>query len=161
MIYNYSLSCTSDPNPLEAIFLQIVLLWLYRFIKLLNFFCWNREDCVQFGTLVEHVEQSSKSWLACLNLTRHGLQRNFSWVRDNRRFCSRYCVFVKCSWRCRFCSCWFCSCMIWTRLAIVVLYSLHLRHLFIGKGSAKHLAILSMMLFLHDVSSVTFLTHCS
>ena len=137
--------------------LQFVLLWLFRFIKLPNFSCCNREDWVQFGTLVEHDEQSSKPWLGCLNLTRQALQRNFSWVRDNRWFCSRYCAFVKSSWRCRFCSCSFCFCMIWSRLAIVVLYSLHLRHLLIGKGSDKHLAILSMMLFLHVVSSATFL----
>ena len=150
-------------------FLQIVLLWLFRFIKLPNFFCCNREDWVQFGTLVEHDEQSSKPWLGCLNLTRQTLQRNFSWVRDNRWFCSRYCAFVKSSWRCRFCSCWFCSCMIWSRLAIVVLYPLHLRHLLIDKGSDKHLAILSMIPFLHVVSSATFFsffewsifTHCS
>ena len=140
--------------------LQIVLLWLFRFIKLPNFLCCNREDWVQFGTLVEHDEQSSKPWLGCLNLTRQALQRNFSWVRDNRWFCSRYCAFVKSSWCCRFCSCSFCFCMIWRRLAIVVLYSLHLRHLLIGKGSDKHLAILSMILFLHVVSSATFFVVC-
>ena len=155
MIYNCSMRCTSDPKSFRS-HREIVLLWLYRFIKLLNFFCWNREDWVQFDTLVEHVEQSSKPWLDCLNLTKQGLQRNFSWVRDNRWFCSRYCAFVKSSWRCRFCSCWFCSCMIWSRLAIVVLYSSHLRHFLIGKGSDKHLAILSMIPFLGVVSSATF-----